>query len=433
MSVFLNPSNSQPTPSDPPPLSCCQHITSYIKEVNYCSLFSTIFSKIISTEDLEHIESFLGYLAIALACLTSALISLVLYVLLIPVKFVVAAITLPYCGHTQETSLLPDPPKVLLPLTETQEAFVEEVKRSMLGNLTHAFEINTSEDILSLAPIPSPFLTSLETASCERISCNYKKLIRLIHHLHCWDSGWETIMDYLTIELSENPSHPDAETFPIMMHHLILALEDRTISEEKKRSALNEISSYANMCRPTWGEAIFRSINHLYNTRNSGRDQILLWLQMFKEHLLTQQQLVAHEEEWHQINGLKHIYGKQLGLATHHLNQNLAGLTLRQTSLLPQNIEKYKALKHSFEQAYTASYSPLVSYLHNAFITSTPEIQAYIYNYLLDIVANTINLPETGAHIDVVLECFYNENYELKPEGIIYLLYIMDIIVPQST
>ncbi|SGA09709.1 Uncharacterised protein [Chlamydia abortus] len=100
MSVFLNPSNSQPTPSDPPPLSCCQHITSYIKEVNYCSLFSTIFSKIISTEDLEHIESFLGYLAITLACLTSALISLVLYVLLIPVKFVVAAITLPYCGHT---------------------------------------------------------------------------------------------------------------------------------------------------------------------------------------------------------------------------------------------------------------------------------------------------------------------------------------------
>nr|WP_259431313.1 hypothetical protein [Chlamydia abortus]CAD7583947.1 hypothetical protein [Chlamydia abortus] len=127
----------------------------------------------------------MGYLAIALACLTSALISLVLYVLLIPVKFVVAAITLPYCGYTQETSLLPDPRKVLLPLTETQEAFVEEVKRSMLGNLTRAFEMNTSEDILSLAPMPSPFLTSLETASCETISCNYKKLIRLIHHLHC--------------------------------------------------------------------------------------------------------------------------------------------------------------------------------------------------------------------------------------------------------
>ncbi len=108
------------------------------------------------------------------------------------------------------------------------------------------------------------------------------------------------------------------------------------------------------MCRPTWGEAICRSINHLYNTRTSGRDQILLWLQMFKEHLLTQQQLVTHEEEWHQINGLKHIYEKQLGLAIHHLNQNLASLTLRQTPILPQNIEKYKAFKKSFKQAYTA-------------------------------------------------------------------------------
>lgn len=187
------------------------------------------------------------------------------------------------------------------------------------------------------------------------------------------------------------------------------------------------------MCRPTWGETIFRSINHLYNTRNSGRDQILLWLQMFKEHLLTQQQLVAHDEEWHQINGLKHIYGKQLGLTTHHLNQNLAGLTLRQTSTLPQNIEKYRTLKNSFEQAYATSYSQLVSYLHNAFVTSTPEIQAHIHNYLLDIVARTINLPETTAHIDVVIDCFYNENYELKPEGIVYLLYVMDIIVPKRT
>ncbi|QXE26845.1 DUF1548 domain-containing protein [Chlamydia buteonis] len=434
MSVFLNPSNAQLTPSYSSPLSCCQHITTCIKEASLCSLFSTIFSKIVSNWVIEHVESFLGYLAIsALACLTSALISLVLYVLLIPVKLVVAAITLPCCRKTQETSLLIETPKVLIPLTETQEAFVEEVKQSILQNLTNEFEINTSEDILSLTPIPSPFLTSLETASCEKISCNYKKLIRLINNLNCWDSGWRNIMNYLTIELSEDPSHPDAQTFPIMMHHLILALEDRNISAEKKRSALNDISSYANMCRPTWGEAIFRSINHLYNTRNSGRDQILLWLQMFKEHLLTQQQLVAHEEEWHQINGLKHIYGKQLGLITHHLNQNLSGLTLRQTSGLPQNIEKYKALKKSFEQAYTASYSQLVSYLHNAFVTSTPEIQAYIYNYLLDIVASTIDLPETGAHIDVVIDCFYNENYELKPEGIIYLLYIMEIIVPKRT
>ncbi|QDE37007.1 DUF1539 domain-containing protein [Chlamydia psittaci] len=75
-----------------------------------------------------------------------------------------------------------------------------------------------SKDILSLTPILSPFLTSLETASCEKISCNYKKLIRPIHNLHCWDSGWENIMNYLTIVLSEDPSHPDAETFPIMMH-----------------------------------------------------------------------------------------------------------------------------------------------------------------------------------------------------------------------
>lgn len=48
-------------------------------------------------------------------------------------------------------------------------------------------------------------------------------------------------------------------------------------------------------------------------------------------------------------------------------------------------------------------------------------------------VTNTINLPETRARINVVLDRLYNENYELKPEGIVYPLYIMDIIVPQST
>ncbi|MEF9497013.1 DUF1548 domain-containing protein [Chlamydia sp. 04-14] len=433
MSVSLNPNNSHLPPSpDSSTSSCCKRITTLIKQINCCCLFSKLFREIGSTLGLQHPKSCLDHLLVALVYLVSVLISLVLYVLLLPIKLLTLVISCPYQRKTDTVSLLPETQKVFKPLTETQQAFVEEIKREVLEKVSGEFEINMSQDVLRLAPLPSPFLNSLATTSYSKKLCDYKKLTRLINNLNCWDSGWGIIMNYLTPLLKEDPSHPDAQAFPIMMHHLTLALEDPRISQENKSKALKEISSYAHTCKPTWAETTFRSINNLYNTRNSGRDQILLWLQMFKEHLLSQQQLVAHEEEWHQINGLKHLYGEELGLITDHLNENLSALTLRQTSTLPQNVAKYTELKNSFLQAYRRSHVDLIQYIHNAFLTSEAEIQSRVYNFLLQEVADIINLPETGAHIDLVVDCFYDDNYELKPEGIIYLLYIMDIIAQKT-
>ncbi|MEF9519763.1 DUF1548 domain-containing protein [Chlamydia crocodili] len=433
MSVSLNPNNPYlPSPPDSPTSSCCKRIITLIKQINCCCLFSRLFREIGSTLGLQHPKSCLDRLLIALVCIVSVLISLVVYVLLLPIKLLILAISCTYQRKTDEISLLPETQKVFQPLTETQQAFVDEVKRAVLQKVSGEFEINMSPDVLRLAPLPSPFLNSLATTSYSRNLCDYRKLTRLINNLNCWDSGWATIMNYLTSLLKEDPSHPDAQAFPIMMHHLLLALEDPKISQENKSAALKEISSYANTCKPTWGETIFRSINNLYNTRNSGRDQILLWLQMFKEHLLSQQQLVANKEEWHEINGLKRLCGEQLGLITDHLNENLSDLTLRQTSTLPQKVAQYTELKNSFIEVYRRSHSDLIQYIHNAFSTSEAEIQARVYNFLLEEVANILNLPETGAHIDLVVDCFYDDNYELKPEGIIYLLYIMDIIVPKT-
>ncbi|QVE49337.1 DUF1548 domain-containing protein [Chlamydia crocodili] len=433
MSVSLNPNNFYPpTSPDSPTSSCYKHITTLIKQINRYSLFSKLFREIGSTLRLQHPKSCLDHLLIALVCIVSLLLSLVLYILLLPIKLFTSAISCVHQRKTDEIPLLPETQKVFKPLTETEEAFLAEVKRAILQKVSGGFEINMSPEVLRLVPSPSAFLNSLAKTSYSKKLCDYKKLRRLIKNLNCWNSGWEIIMNYLTSLLKEDQSHPDTQTFPIMMYHLTLALEDPQISQENKSTILKEISSYANTCKPTWAETIFRSINNLYNTRNSGREQILLWSQMFKEHLLSQQQLVAHEEEWHQINGLKRLCGEQLGLITDHLNENLSPLTLRQTSTLPQNIVKYTELKNSFMQAYRRSYADLIKYIHNAFLTSEAEIQARIYNFLIEEVANVINLPETAAHIDLVVDCFYDDNYELKPEGITYLLYIMGIIVSKT-
>lgn len=404
-----------------------------MKQLTCSYLFSKLFQEITDIVRLHPKQSCLNQLLVVLVCVICLLLSLVIYVLLLPIKLLTLGATCACGRKTEAIPLLPEKPKIFKPLTETQEAFVEEVKREILQKISEEFEINMSPDILRLIPLPSPFLNSLATTSYSKKLCDYNKLTSLIHRLNCWDAGWGIIMKYLTSTLKEDESHPDTHTFPIMMHHLILALEDPNIPEKSKRAALQEISSYANTCKPTWGETIFRSINNLYNTRNSGRDQILLWVQMFKEHLLSQQQLVTHKEEWHEINGVKNLYGEQLGLITDHLNKNLSGLTLRQTSTVPYNRARYTDLKNNFVQTYKTSHCELIQHIHNAFLSSEPGIQAHVYNFLLDQVADVINLPETTAHIDLVVDCFYDDTYELKPEGILYLLYIMDIIIPKTT
>ncbi|BAE80982.1 hypothetical protein [Chlamydia felis Fe/C-56] len=432
MSVFPNPNTLRlPIVSEPYPLSHCERFTTFIQRADYCFLFSKNFRAIGSC--LKSPESCWDYLLLTLICVVSILSSLAIYILLIPFKLLILAILCPCQRKPQEISSLPATPKALLPLTELQKTFVEKTKSEILQKVSEEFEPNMATDILSLAPLPSPFLNSLATTTYSKHSCNYKHLTRLIHKLNSWNSGWQIIIHYLTVELKEDTSHPDAQTFPIMMHHLILALEDPKISQEKKRDALREISSYADKCKPTWAESIFRNINNLYNTRSSGRDQILLWLQMFKEQLLSQQQLISQQDEWHQINGLKEAYGEELGLIVDHLNENLSALTLRQTSKTPVNKLKYFVLKNHFEQTYKSSYSELIQYIYDAFLTSPPEIQANIYSFLLSEVANLINLPETGEHFNIVMDCFYDDNCEFQREGIIYLLYIMDIIVSKNT
>ncbi|WP_375793958.1 DUF1548 domain-containing protein [Chlamydia sp. 12-01] len=433
MRVFPNPNNSQLlTPTSPHPTRY-KHIATFIQQATLCVLFSKVFREIGSTFNLESPRSRLDYIWFALACLVSALISFVLYFLLIPAKLFILAITCPCCRKTEEISPPAEASKVFKPLTEIQSEFVIGIQTEILKKVADEFKTNMLAEILRLAPPPSLFLNSLATTSYSKSSHIYKKLPNLIDNLNCWDKGWGIIINYLTTELLDPHPHPDVQTFSIMVYHLTLALEDPDIPREKKRATLKEISSYAEMCRPTWGEAIFRAVNNLYSTRDSGRDQILLWVQMFKENLLVQQQLVDHQEEWHQINGLKRIYGEDLGLITDHLHENLSNLTLRQTSTLPENTLIYTELKNSFQIAYRDSCSELIQYVYDAFLKSKAEIQAQIHNFLLEEVANIINLPETGAHIDLVVDAFYNDNYELKREGIIYLLYIMEIIVPKNT
>lgn len=318
---------------------------------------------------------------------------------------------------------------------EDLELFLNSIKTNIQEILSGEFQVNMAPQALSLSPAPSVFLDRLANTSPGQ-QCDYDELEAAIRQLGSWNSSWNAMLSYFTELLDEDPSHPDQATFPIIMHHLLLALEDPSLSNEGKIAALAEISSYGHSCKPTWAESTVRSINNLYSKRDTGQDQLLLWVQMFKENLLSEQQLIlstpkgrATENEWHQINGLKSIFGKQFGLMTDHLNSNLDKLTLRQALTNPQDRQQCMQLKQRFESVYAQSSTRLVKFVHDAFLASSPEIQTSITDYLLLTLKNLLNIP--GRHyVDLALECFYDENCELTPQGMAYILYSLGILKP---
>ncbi|EPP34453.1 hypothetical protein CP10139811_0518 [Chlamydia ibidis] len=286
-----------------------------------------------------------------------------------------------------------------------------------------------SPSALSLAPQGAEFFNCLTNASAET-ECDFLSLEKCICDLGAWNPGWQKIKDYFSELTSKyDNSHPDRNTLPVFLNSLHIALLDSSIPQDKKRQGLDEISSYSEVCVPTWAESIFRVTHRFYSKGNSAEEQLLIWLQMVKEEILLGKQLsLGESHDWHQINGVKKEYGKQLGLNTVHISENLSSLTLRQTSSLPRYLRDYYTLANRFLKDYSRSRSAIVYFVYSAFLSAEASIQTSIRTYLSEIVARETGL--SGASVaEILTECFYNENYELKEEAITYLLYKMGVLL----
>lgn len=387
-------------------------------------------------------------------CVPALITTILLYLLLLPIRLLLSFSSCCFHWYRKSFNILSPkkipggvPPLSLRSLTENEKKEVDNLITSLklilldeTGKL-RSFNTNTSPEALSKAPELLPFFKDLERA--QGVTCNYNHLEAALKRYNAYDNSWKNIILPYVRSLKNERGHPDGETFPILMHFFLLALNDPLIPKDKKRKAALFISLSASACKPTWGEVIIRALMQLYSKSSLGENQLLMWVQEAKEALLLElhehravlkearfETINIHDqqfddEEWHIINGVKHHYGKELGLATFHLQENLSKLTLRQTS--GDLKTPYIELFNDFKEAYAKYGETLITKVFKAYKSADPTTQATVHDYTLSLLQNLLNLPNTTAHVDL-LESLCDENYELKIEAIAYLLLTLDLI-----
>ncbi|ACZ32855.1 conserved hypothetical protein [Chlamydia pneumoniae LPCoLN] len=401
------------------------------------------------------------------------IITSVLFIILLPVNLIVAGLRL----------FMPLPPKKIVedlsePTTEETNEVIQPFIFALQAllfedNKLRSFKI--VEQSVSKAPLPNPFLNRLVATSPQESQEAMRKipdlcsqLKKVLKSLGVLTPEWKHMLKYFEGLKNEHDSNPDKKTFPILIKLLIEALTGKssffsnlpkTPSTKEKMQAALFIASSCKTCKPTWGEVITRSLNRLYSIANEGDNQLLIWVQEFKERELMSiqdgddaeeyrfaaqqhgeryteaiEQVLRNESaaklQWHVINTMKFFHGKNLGLVTEHLQDTLGALTLRQTTVdTHQGREDADLSAALFLNKYLNSGNQLVNSVFKSMQKADPETKALIREFALDILYASLRLPQTSAHTEVFSTLLMDpETYEPNKACIAYLLYVLKII-----
>ncbi|WP_239923131.1 DUF1548 domain-containing protein [Candidatus Chlamydia corallus] len=399
------------------------------------------------------------------------IITLVLYTILLPIKLILVSIR--QCIPPPKVKILREPTinetnEVITPLIHALEQLL------YVNNELRPFRIN--EENLDKAPAPNPFLNRLIATTREEsleamraIPDLCSQLKKVLKSLGVLTKEWQKMLAYFEGLKYEYDSHPDKQTFPIFMKILIEAFTckapffsntTRPPNTKEKQQAALFIAISSTTCKPTWGEVISRALSKLYSSTNEGSNQLLTWVQEFKEKelMLLQDGEVkeyAHigqkkgpeytsaiesalkneateKVQWHIINTMKCFYGKRFGLMVEHLQDTFRSLTLRQTTVeTNEGKEESTHLATLFLSRYLDNPGKLVDSVFQALQKANPQTKNIVRDFALDVLAEIIGLPETTAHTEVFSTLLMDQDtYEPNKACVVYLLYVLGIIQP---
>ncbi|SPN74071.1 Domain of Unknown Function (DUF1548) [Chlamydia serpentis] len=414
-----------------------------------------------------------------LSCLSinilAFIITVVLLILLLPIRLILTAIT--YTCMPRSKKIVTPP--LRRPSTIEIEQVIIPFDLAMqellyLDNKPRLFRINPNN--LTMMPEPNPVLRRLSAISdqeskklMQQIPNLCRELEKILKKLGVLTSEWEKMLMYFNDLALEDNSFDDKRAFPALINILIEALtckapffsdQSNIPSLKEKQQAALFIAQSSYTCKPTWAEVMIRALIKLYSRTNQAQNQLLLWVQQFKEEtLLNLQDGAANEYEsigqkktpnytksieialkqeaeaslqWHILNTIKYFYGEKFGLVTEHLKGNVGYLTLRQTSIhTNEGPEKAQELAVLFESLYLSSGNKLIENVFKAFQKADSETQTLVRDFALDILKEALQLGDTDAHVDIFSKFFVDaETSDLNIMGITYLLYAIGIIEP---
>ncbi|EPP31250.1 hypothetical protein CPC197_0994 [Chlamydia psittaci C1/97] len=210
------------------------------------------------------------------------------------------------------------------------------------------------------------------------------------------------------------------------MYQMLKLISSSNITHEKKLSIISNVASYSDRCPPTWVRVAGQELQAVFNANDQTANIVLVWVQMFKEGLLSE--IFRNQREWHMMTAFKIVYGSELGL------DNVGIILDPYTTMLAgrQYTNQHNQYFSRFLSVYRNSGEDLInSALEQALGGSEDQIQALTNTILADLEA--AGIPE-GCRAQIMEEVFFSEENDYKPsrEAICYLLLKEGVITAQN-
>lgn len=351
---------------------------------------------------------------ILLTVILSVVVSSVLFVFLYPLKLALLGVSL--CLKDAETAAI-SPVKVF-------SRHLQDICHDTLYiNSATLHVVSESSPFLKSFLIPEKHswkLCHLESEISKIYSGTPDPLYKILHYVNT------KFLQKNGASSSQQDSLEESLYYSVLQK-LTAALQDPSITKERKEQLLNYIGSYAYACPPTWIEVIFRELTEIYNKQDTSVNYVLLCVQMFKENLL--QFITNHSSpEWHHIASFKHYHGRSLGLNMDSLAriQFTGYLILKKQGL-------YDRVYKRFISSYRDSVSDLIEYIRDQISESSQDLKNSLSLYLCETM-RTLSVPENEIS-SILSSLFYDDQFNLNTSGVVFILLILGILTtnPETT
>ncbi|SYX09266.1 Domain of Unknown Function (DUF1539) [Chlamydia poikilotherma] len=308
----------------------------------------------------------------------------------------------------------------VMPPCNTQASAEEIAGYTQL--LRHQFSrpVFINQDSIHLAPTNDEYLQTLTSNSPNNwgpIKVPLGNKIKELTQNYSIRRAWTKILSELPNGAGGMVSSEDAQTLARgTMFQILKLLNNEAIPTDRKLSIITVIASFSDRCGPTWVRVAGQELQNIFNSNNLSTNVILSWVQICKEHLLSE--VFNNEAQWHMMTAFKEVHGSELGLDNTGII--LDGYTM---SLARDFRSGYHAqYLNRFRNRYIQMGEQVVeSALTQALTGSDDQVNTLQGIVLADLEA--AGVPES-ERANIMMDVFFTEENEYKPtrEVICYLL-----------
>lgn len=222
-----------------------------------------------------------------------------------------------------------------------------------------------------------------------------------------------------TEDQSIYPDNPEKRSLfckqlSIFLKGIVTKIESGDVAADKQRDLLMELAEASTRCYPTWLEVSAKIYAELHGQAETVEVKLLRLIQDYKESIILEFCQTEADVQWHTLNFVRNILGRELGLNTMlNAHDPYAG---NQDAVFGKSLTKWL-----FLQRYE-NVNRLVSGIQST-INAQPYDVSY-YDHLVKIVTDE-GIENPGEY---VADQLYTEDYKLNAKGAFLLLKAIHVV-----